>query len=180
MKLETKTKAKIRRLNFVLEFGGGYGNMCKLFKQFKFKGKYVIFDLPCFCTLQKYYLKSHGYKILGFNDFLESKTGITCISDYEELKIILKKNHFRENCLFVAMWSISEAPINLRKKILTLLGNFSFFLIAFQKEFEKIDNLRYFRKIQKEFKGVKWNEIVIKKPRRNYYLIGEHKITKPS
>ena len=44
----------------IVEFGGGYGSMCRLVRKLGFKGRYVIFDLRPILALQKYYLGLHG------------------------------------------------------------------------------------------------------------------------
>ena len=46
----------INKLSTIIEFGGGYGNMCRLLFNLGFKGNYTIFDLPIFSELQRYYL----------------------------------------------------------------------------------------------------------------------------
>ena len=50
----------VEGMDQVVEFGGGYGAMCRLLGRLGFKGRYVIFDLPEFNALQEYYLKSAG------------------------------------------------------------------------------------------------------------------------
>ena len=57
---EEKTGSEVHDMKYVLEFGGGYGSMCRLFFNLGFSGKYIIFDFPAFNALQSYYLKSIG------------------------------------------------------------------------------------------------------------------------
>lgn len=45
---EKHTSENINNFDRVLEFGGGYGSMCRLFHKLKFGGLYVIYDLPYF------------------------------------------------------------------------------------------------------------------------------------
>lgn len=56
--LEEKAQINVNEIDFVFEFGGGYGSMCRLFHNIGFTGDYVIFDLPPFSALQEYYLKA--------------------------------------------------------------------------------------------------------------------------
>ena len=57
-RFEDKTRLRINQLNCIFEFGGGYGSMCRLVHQLGFKGKYIIYDLPNFSHLQRYYLNN--------------------------------------------------------------------------------------------------------------------------
>ncbi len=103
---EEKTRTQVHEIDFVLEFGGGYGSMCRLFYNLGFRGRYVIFDLPSFSALQIYYLKTLDLPVQPINE-LKSRTGIVCVSDNTVLKSILA-NIKCENKLFIATWSISE------------------------------------------------------------------------
>lgn len=49
--------------NIVLEFGGGYGSLCRGFHRCGFKGKYMIFYFPHFSTLQRFFLGSAGIMV---------------------------------------------------------------------------------------------------------------------
>ena len=48
---EQRMRASISDMGCVVEFGGGYGGMCRLIHRLGFKGRYVIFDLPYFSAL---------------------------------------------------------------------------------------------------------------------------------
>ena len=72
---EEKTEIHVDKMDCILEFGGGYGSMCRLFHTLGFKGKYVIFDLPSFSGLQKYYLKTLGIPVQSGVDFMNCKSG---------------------------------------------------------------------------------------------------------
>jgi hypothetical protein len=51
---------RLENLSQIVEFGGGFGTMCKLVHQLGFKGRYIIFDLPECSALQEYYLNAVG------------------------------------------------------------------------------------------------------------------------
>jgi hypothetical protein len=167
-----KTGIKIGEIDFVFEFGGGYGSMCRLFKNLGFNNRYIIFDLPSFSILQKYYLKSLGHRILTVDEFLNESTGILCISEFEELNSILKTIKPDKKNLFIGTWSISETPRHLRDEVFSLLDRINLFLIAYQSEFGEIDNIEYFKSIQRAYSHIKWYNWEIEHIRRNYYLIG--------
>ncbi|RKY23569.1 MAG: hypothetical protein DRP62_05665, partial [Planctomycetota bacterium] len=52
----------VKGLPQIVEFGGGFGSMCKLIHKLGFKGRYIIFDLPELSAMQEYYLKATGIK----------------------------------------------------------------------------------------------------------------------
>ena len=66
--LFTKTTFNISSVSRIFEFGGGYGNMCRIFRTLGFTGEYIIYDLPEFLFLQEFYLGNLGF------DVLEAKT----------------------------------------------------------------------------------------------------------
>lgn len=133
----------IRKINEVFEFGGGYGCMARIFSKINNKINYTIFDTRIVNLLQFYYLKSLNLNV-NFN-----KNKIKLIS---KIKKTTKEN---KKSLFIANWSISEVPILFRKKFLKEITSREYFLISFQENFENINNLKYFQKmnnlLKKEF-----------------------------
>ncbi|MBI4117372.1 MAG: hypothetical protein HY451_01685 [Parcubacteria group bacterium] len=114
----------LKKLGSIVEAGGGYGCMCRLIYNLGFKEKYTIFDFPEFLLLQDYYLKCHGLSV-------------NLTDDIKEL----------EGEFLIGLWSISEMPIELRDEI---FKKFKSYLIAYQDEFEGIDNVKYFNRFQGE------------------------------
>ena len=57
-RFQQEANLSIKEADLIVEFGGGYGNMCRLVHRFGFKGKYIIYDFPEFVAIQTYYLKS--------------------------------------------------------------------------------------------------------------------------
>jgi hypothetical protein len=53
-----------------------------------------------------------------------------------------------KNKLFIANWSLSETPIDIRDKIIKKFSKFNFFLISFQNSFENLDNYYYFTQLK--------------------------------
>lgn len=133
-----KTGKKFNELNFTLEFGGGYGNLCRLIHKLGFQGKYIIFDLPVFSALQKYYLKLSGLPV--FEEIIA--TGIFCINDIKKLIKILRKYTptDKDKNLFIATWSLSESPLHVRRKISEFFPMYGYYLIGYQDKFGEIDN----------------------------------------
>jgi len=169
---EDKTQCQIHNMDFVLEFGGGYGSMCRLFHNLGFRGKYVIFDLPSFSALQTYYLKTSGFQVLSLAEFKNSKTGIVCISDNQDLRNIIDQQIHATKKMFLATWSISESPMTTRAMILNLVSDFHSFLIAYQDRFGEVDNLRYFGELKEAVDNVAWHRWRIDHIPGNNYLVG--------
>ena len=171
-KFEEISQVKINSMDFVFEFGGGYGSMCRLFYNLGFQGKYVLFDLPAFSALQVYYLKALGLPVKTTSDFIESKNGIISVSDFETLDNILVDHNQSTMKMFIAMWSISETPVRTRKKILSQTSDFHSLLLGFQDRFEEVDNLEYFGKWKESMNKFEWNSWQIEHIPGNNYLVG--------
>lgn len=98
----------IENIETVVEWGGGYGNMCKvLFNYAKKLKTYVIFDLPECLALQNLYLSSvFGKEKVNFaNDGSILPNKINLLS-YEKFN---KSSGFKGD-LFLSTWALSESP----------------------------------------------------------------------
>ena len=174
-----KTGVHLNEINSILEFGGGYGSMCRVFRKLGFEGQYYIFDLPQFSALQHYYLQSLGFRSY-FNDLSvkTNKKDNYCIYDIKLLKKIgQKKDNFKtKKRLFIATWSLSESPLSIRNDVIPLIKNYDYYLIAYQKTFDEIDNLHFFKtfveNISKVNPKIKWIHFQIPHIKDNYYLFG--------
>jgi hypothetical protein len=168
---EDRMGIDVSKFSAILEFGGGYGSMCRLFHNLGFDGSYIIFDLPAFSALQEYYLTSIGICVGG--DCLD-RGSVNCLHDIEQLERatgVLRTIGNRPS-LFIATWSLSETPIALRDQIVPLISEFDALLIAYQAEFGEIDSLKYFDGIRERFPQVQWQNWEIVHMPGNYYLMG--------
>jgi hypothetical protein len=170
---QKSTGIKANGRDLVVEFGGGYGCMCRLFFKMGFHGKYILYDLPQFTALQTYYLKSVGIPVCDFENFSSIDNGVVCISDLGRLKQFLGGHLNKERSLFIAMWSISEAPLRLRDLFLSLVKGFDAYLMAYQDKFEEVDNAAYFL----NYMGLRQHDInclqwAIEHLPGNSYLVG--------
>tara|TARA_Y100000816_G_C26107794_1_gene589380 strand:+ start:6642 stop:7586 length:945 start_codon:yes stop_codon:yes gene_type:complete len=162
----------LNKFDIIFEFGGGYGNMANTFKKINKKNKYIIFDTPEVCLLQYYYLRRNNINV-SFNCNMKSQ--VILLSSIKNLKKIL--NGFRnKRKLFIANWSLSETPINFRKKFKFIFNNFDYQLISFQRNFENIDNFNYFKNINRDnlYKNRKSKIIPINKLKNNFYLFSKN------
>jgi len=171
-RLEEKTATSVNGMDYVCEFGGGYGGMCRLMYNLGFNGKYVIFDLPEFSALQRYFLTTLKFTVSPIHDSKTVAKGVVCISDLEQFRKLLIGAAGKSNPLFIATWSISEVPVKLRASILPLISSFKTVLIAYQNQFEQTDNVDFFRNWRESQKNKTWHHWQIEHPPHNYYLIG--------
>jgi hypothetical protein len=90
----------------IVEFGGGYGSLCRLVHKLGFNGQYIIFDLPEFVALQKFYLGSLAMPLIEAKDVAAGRRGILCTSDLSVLGSVTPQE--AQTSLFIATWSLSE------------------------------------------------------------------------
>lgn len=117
----------------ILEIGGGYGNFCRIAKNFGYRGEYVIADLPEMHGIQQHYLgrvlnghpRSEGiaFQQLDKDDF--------CPGDRPSL--------------LMATFSLSEMPVPTRKIVEEYFKWFDYLFIAYNRGFDGVDNNAYFR-----------------------------------
>ncbi len=170
---EEKTGTQVHNTDYVFEFGGGYGSMCRLFFNLGFHGKYIIFDLPSFSALQRYFLKTIGLPVHSVDTFIKSKTGVICLSDIEQLRLLIANHIEASNSMFIATWSISESPITIRDSVLSLTSEFKSFLIAYQDRFGEVNNVDFFSNWKDINRAIIWHNWQIKHIPGNNYLVGK-------
>lgn len=146
-RLEALTGIRADQLDFIFEFGGGYGGACRSIHRLGFAGRYLLYDLPEFAALQCYYLEMNRFRVLRFGEFLGAKSGIACISEFAHLRSAL--SNLPANSLFLATWSLSETPLVFRKQLVSLVADFGLYLIGYQNNFRELDNKKYFAEWEK-------------------------------
>jgi hypothetical protein len=170
---EEKTGIRVGDANFVFEFGGGYGSMCRLFHALGFHGKYVIFDLPFFSILQEFYLKSIGIPFLSLDEFTTANRGLVCISHPEQVRRFIDNEFEKRTSMFIATWSISETPVSFRNSILPMLCRVKAWLMTYQHAFGEVNNLEFFKQWRHAFDAdVVWHDWEIPHLPGNNYLVG--------
>lgn len=170
---EDKLNESISNFDVIVEFGGGYGNMCKLSHNLGFKGQYVLYDFPVFSFLQQFYLDCIGIDVLPAESFSDKPKGVFCVSQLKELQTILTHAEAKKS-LFIATWSLSETPLEFRNMIFSSLFSFGAFLIAYQSQFREINNIEVFSNWMSTRNDIEWTESKIKHlPKDNRYLYGK-------
>ena len=168
-RFEEATGVRLDRASLIVEFGGGYGAMCRLIHGLGFRGVYVIFDLPEFAALQRFYLRSLGVPIATE----PAPTGIVTLSQLDTLRTYLRGRDGRD-AIFIATWSLSESPLALRETILDAVAGFDAFLMSYQQRFAEIANDEFFRGWRSRAGAdVAWQEIAIEHLQKaSWYLFG--------
>lgn len=172
LRFEEATGADAAKLELVVEFGGGYGSMCRLFHRLGFRGRYFIYDFPEFSALQRYFLKSLGLPVRDpANGFAES--GIYLLSDLDQLRCALADRPVPAASAFIATWSLSESPPELRERFLPLVADFGYHLIAFQDRFGEVDNRAWFDQFARSTAAqIDWTPKTLRHLPCNNYLFG--------
>jgi hypothetical protein len=160
LQLEQKAGVRVEHLTMILEFGGGYGSTARLAHRLGFKGRYVIFDLPEFSALQRFFLGGIG---------MTAATGIHCVTSVEELREVMPKAN---PDLFLATWSLSETPLGVREWMRPWLLGAKHWLIAYQELFGGVENVPYFASLVKEMGGRKvWDDPIGHLARSRYLVV---------
>lgn len=159
----------VEEFKVIVEFGGGYGRTCLLAHKLGFSGSYFIFDLPEFSALQRFYLKMNGVQVLDEGNDGEARDGVVCLSDLDELRAALES---RAIDLFIANWSLSETPLELRREFLPLVAAARNYLVAYQNDFGEVDNRQFFSDWSTRQPDVAWTNVPIEHLPSNNYLIG--------
>lgn len=173
---EAIIESPINDFDFIFEFGGGYGSMCRIVHELGFKGVYIIFDLPSFSHLQWYYLKSNNLLVASSamdHEAIFDKQGIYCLSNLNMLMSLFKKYTSVQKSLFLSTWAFSETPLELRSDIEKLCARQNYFLFGYQDTFGEIDNIEYFRSFKNKFNSIRWIENKIAHIKNSYYLFGK-------
>ncbi len=170
-RFETLVRRQISDYSCIVEFGGGYGSLCRLISRLGFKGRYIIYDLPEFSALQRFFLPQVGVPVHSCEN--DQREGTYLTSSLESLRKLLPNN--RAGSLLIALWSISEIPIELREEFLATIGQCEAYLFAYQTGFSQINNVAYFRLYRSLQPTIQWYDVPLSHLPGNHYLIGQQK-----
>ena len=146
--LNSSKSVNLKKIQNIIEIGGGYGCMADIFCKLNNKISYTIYDMHEVNLLQFYFLKMNNH-----NPILGKVSGkLNLISGLNQL---YKFANTKKNYCFIANWSISEFPIRFRKKFFNTIIRSKYSIISFQENFENINNLKFFNnallKLRKKF-----------------------------
>lgn len=145
-------------IEYVMEFGGGYGNFCRLSYLLGYKGEYGIIDFPEMHDIQKFFLQFSPVKISPY--FIKDALSIGDIP---------------LNSIFIATFSLNETPFEFRKKIENIYEKFKYLFFAYNSRFDEVDNISYFNDLKSSL-AYKFDFIPIKDKHRNaWFLLGKRR-----
>ncbi|HEV2765501.1 MAG TPA: hypothetical protein VGV38_21135 [Pyrinomonadaceae bacterium] len=175
-RFEEATGLRAEELELVIEFGGGYGSMCRLFHALGFRGRYVIFDFAEFSCLQEYFLKSLGLPVRQAASMKDGAPGVATLSDVDELGATVEALAPRARAsLLLATWSLSETPVEFRQRVLSTAAHFDAFLLAYQERFGEADNRAFFDDWKQTRTDVRWAGEHLEHIPGNFYLFGRRR-----
>jgi len=171
-RFEQETGLAVNHFPLIVEFGGGYGSLCRLIHKLGFKGQYIIFDLPEFFALQKFYLGSLAMPLIEAKDIASKRRGILCTSDLSVLGSVTPQE--AQKGLFIATWSLSETDPAFRDQSTKLpaVDSAGAYLITYQNNFEGVDNGRFFDAWRAKKPGICWVHNEISHMPGNFYIFG--------
>jgi len=104
-----KTGCNFKQINTVVEWGGGYGNLAKIYKRFvDKKTTYIIFDVPLFSCVQWLYL-STVFDEKNIN-LLQHPTDTIQDGKINLIPVIFRDSHRDIKAdLFISTWALSES-----------------------------------------------------------------------
>ena len=137
----------------------------RLLRNLGYREQYLICDLPVMCALQRFYLR---------NVFPSDANGPPATprwfsgENFAELQAHSAQHH---PSLFIATWSLSETPPEVRSNVAPEMGGFRYVLLAYQRTFGTYDNVEYFTSLQKSMPQFQWQHFECPVYRIYFYLI---------
>lgn len=178
------TGRSVADLDLIVEFGGGFGGMEHLARTLGFSGHYVIVDLPIVRRLQAFYLSIEGARdvsegLTAISDGAEPATHLIGLESLGELRPIVAA---ASDALFIATWSLSESPVDVRRRVFELLPEFPLILVAYQRSFSGMNNMGLAQELEAHAQpSMQWERRPIVKFRHerqdpvSHYAIGQRR-----
>ncbi len=172
-----ETDVQPHNIRSVVEWGGGYGNMCRIWRRINLNITYVIIDLPEFSTIQATYLATlYGKEQIRFM----TQPGpvepgkITIIPLNQDM---LTHIDLGQPDLFISTWALSEST-EYAQALLESLRYFDakYLLLAHQS---KSEDIPYAESIMKHLTGFEpFYHQEIPHLKNNYYLFCRHDVSR--
>lgn len=160
-RFEDLTRVRLSDVDFILEFGGGYGALCRLVHALGFRGTYAIYDFPEFTALQRFYLRAHGLRVAPGPRVEPGRPGIVTVSTLGELDAALEGRRPGPAAL-VGLWSLSEAPVDLRDAVMARVTTFDVFLFGYHPQFGEVNNTAWFAEVRARLDdGFDWHDVPV-------------------
>jgi len=150
---------RFSEINNCYEFGGGYGSFARIISRLLPGAHYTIYDFEVFLKLQEIYLSKTVNKDSNF---------------FSKLEFIKEPggSFYNDTDLYIALWSISESPLEVRYTQESKILRSKYILIGYQDEFDGINNHEYFNRLKSKFKPTaKYFDFPIRHLNGSNYLI---------
>lgn len=122
------TKCDLDKIDIIIDWGGGYGNMAKMFGKFK-SVTYIIIDLPIFSCIQWLYLTSIGKDV----NLLQVPKDQIKKGKINILPVCFLGEHELKADLFISTWALSESSKHSQDYVITRKWfNAKHILLAYQ------------------------------------------------
>src|SRR5512146_1557394 len=123
VRLLEATHLDLSALRLVVDFGAGYGSFFRLLRNLEYRERYIIWDLPVMCALQRFYLRNVFPTALAGQppcnlEWLAS-------GDPAAPAAVVRYCAERQPSLFIATWSLSATPLAVRERIAPVLAGFT-------------------------------------------------------
>lgn len=142
-----KTKCDLGQINTIVEWGGGYGNMAKIFKRLKSTpATYIIIDTPLFSSIQWLYLTT----ILGEEsvNLLLNPADTIHAEKINLIPLCFLDWHKINADLFISTWALSESSKYSQDYVITHEWfNAKHILIAYQDRCDELPDAERVGKI---------------------------------
>jgi hypothetical protein len=122
----------------IVEFGGGYGNLCRIIHHLGYRGHYRIIDFNIMQEIQKIYLQKTLPKLIRDNMELDL---------LNEIKLLKKQGQSKKS-VFFAFFSLCETSLKIRQDFECTLDNFDCIFIVYNNSFDGVDNVNYFKSLE--------------------------------
>lgn len=146
-KFFSETEVDFKKLNTIVEVGGGYGNMARIYNNMNKDTTYIIIDIPIFSFIQKLYLTLvlGSEKVNLIDDKLELKNNTINLVPLDRGIMQKISEKLKNTDLFISTWALSESNKNMQNSIKNLdYFNARYLLLAYQdnnKDFSFANNI---------------------------------------
>jgi len=140
----------------IIEFGAGTGQLSDVLNNLNFKGSHIIYEIPIFTILQKFFVEKEGIKTNYILDdkelnIINGTNFLPCNQNINEDKIMNL-----DNLTFIASYSLTETDIETHNKFYNYILNFRRVYIVYwpykDNVGDNIDNGKYINDIFNKMK----------------------------
>ena len=155
----------------IIEFGSGLGIFPLILSYCFPKSDLILYDLPIMLEMQK---RTHNY--LASYSLPINRSKFQYIDNLSELESSLYQSNNSKNNYFIAYWSFSETPLDLREKFVPIFKNCLTIMIVSNPQIFGIDNNLYFNKLAEELNAThKYSQLLL--PFQEEYISNNGQMT---